>query len=159
LDCITHGTRTPRRNETTGNEDSFTKKAPALKPGQSVFHPNKLPASAAVAAASTAATTTTAAVTAAVSTATATTAACAIGLGLGFVDLKRAPVDFLTIKLLDGLFALGFRRHLDESKAAGAAGFAVFDYVGRLNRSYGAKQIIKVLVRCIEGQISYVKFH
>src|SRR5947209_8476090 len=80
--------------------------------------------------------------TAAAAIAAATTAAAApttIFAGFGFVDFQIATVDLFAVKVGNCRLCFGRRRHFDKSESARAAGFAVFDDVGRLDSTGFAK--------------------
>ena len=101
----------------------------------------------------------TTAATAVVSTAAAATASTAVVvLGLSLVYLQRAAVDLFAVEGRNGFLRFGRRGHLDKSKAARAARLAVLDDVCRADRTGCAKKIDQVLIRCVEGNISYIKF-
>lgn len=107
-----------------------------------------LPTSAAVALRRTAATATVAA-----------KATAAARLRLCLVYLERAAVNFSTVQLFDGIFAVRARLHFDKAETARTASFAVFNDIGRRHRAYTAKKFDQVLIGRTPGQISYIKFH
>ena len=111
---------------------------------------------AAVAAEAAAAIVASAAPIAAASAAATITAAAAIFLRFSFVDLQHAAIDLFAVELRDCLLAFVLGGHLDKAESARAAGFAVLDYVGRRDRSDLSEESFKILIRCIEGKISYV---
>src|SRR6185369_6147221 len=89
----------------------------------------------------------------------ATTAAAAAFLRFGFVHFEFTPVNLFPVKLRDSVFCFFLRSHFDKTKSARAARFAIFDDIGRFDRADRTKQIVEILIRCVEGNISYIKFH
>src|ERR1051326_5971139 len=75
------------------------------------------------------------------------------------VDRQAATVQVFAVELLDGGLALFLRRHLDEAEAARAARVAVFDDVGRLDRTGLREEVAQVFAGGLEREVPDVEFH
>jgi hypothetical protein len=106
----------------------------------------ELPASVAAAA--------TPAATAAISAAF-TSATAASAFGPGFVDVESAPAHFVTVQTADCLIAFGVVGHLDKSKTAGLAGFAIRNDADAVDRTVRFKERADILLGGPEAEIAY----
>jgi hypothetical protein len=109
-------------------------------------------ATTAAAASATAATVTTAA-----TTTTAATGAGAIFAGLGHINGKGSAGMILAVQRGNSRLCLGFRSHLDESKAFGAAGIAVSDHFGGLDGTMCLKQRLQIGASHVIAQIANIQ--
>ena len=75
--------------------------------------------------------------------------------GLRFVDLQVASLAVGTVQRLDGL-ACAFVVHFHEAEATGAAGFAIFDDVGRADLTVLGKHGVQISISGRPGQISNI---
>ena len=75
--------------------------------------------------------------------------------GLRFVDLQVASLAVGTVQRLDGL-ACAFVIHFDEAEATGAAGFAIFNDVGRADLTVLGKHGVQICISGRPGQISNI---
>src|SRR6476646_1414156 len=66
--------------------------------------------------------------------------ATAIGLGTGFVNVQRAPTQFLAIERGDGFLRFGGIGHFDERKSARTAGVAIGHDADLLDGAVGFEQ-------------------
>jgi hypothetical protein len=115
-------------------------------------------ATSASAATATAATSASAATTKAATAAATTAKATATGgAWTSFIDGQRAAVQRRSIHLSDGAFRQLVIGKLDESKAAGLAGFLIANDVDCLYRTVALESRPKSIVRCVERQISYIQ--
>ena len=90
----------------------------------------------------------------------ATTAAAAGSAALSFsglVHVERTPIEFLAAECFDGGIAFIVASHRHESKAAGAASFAVSNDGNFLNCAVCGKSVTKCVFSRIKIQISYVQ--
>jgi hypothetical protein len=76
---------------------------------------------------------------------------------LGFVDLERATAKVLAIERLHGARGIG-ARHLDETEATRAAGFAIVDQGHLVDGAMGSKKGAHGIFGGSERKISNVKF-
>ena len=61
----------------------------------------------------------------------------------GLVDVQRTTFELLATKFLDGLSAVVFARHCDESESAGTTGFTVSDDGYFVDGSVSGKVVAK----------------
>jgi hypothetical protein len=115
-------------------------------------------ATAATAAAATTAESTTTTAAAAAEAATAATAAATLARP-GLVDGEVATVNVLAVEGRDGRASVLVIRELDETEAAGAAGFTVHDQRRRRDFAVSREQLAQLALGGIERQISYVELH
>jgi hypothetical protein len=112
-------------------------------------------AAAAIAAATAAATTT------AVTASATTTAATAAGTRLtrpGFVDRQSAAIVILIVQIPDCLLGLGVGVHLDESESLATPCVTVGDDLGTLNGAELRKELLKIRIIDLVGQVPDVQF-
>jgi len=117
-----------------------------------------VPAAASAAATTAAAASATAAtITTAATTTAAATGAGAIFAGLGHINGKGSAGVILAVQSGDSRLRLGFRSHLDESKAFGAAGIAVSDHFGGLDGAMRLKQRLQIGAGHVIAQIANIQ--
>ncbi len=76
---------------------------------------------------------------------------------LGFIDPKVASTH---LRSVDGVHRLqsGVVIHLDETKPAGTAGFAIVDQTDGVHGAVLGEQLLDFVVGCGKGQIAHVQF-
>jgi hypothetical protein len=65
--------------------------------------------------------------------ATTTAARSAVGLGTGFVDVQRSPVEFPAVQFRDGAIRVRVGAHLDKTKPSCLTGIAIRDNTDSLD--------------------------
>ncbi len=74
---------------------------------------------------------------------------------LRFIDAQWAAIHLKPVQGLNG--GLRFTlRHVDETEAAGLAGFAVIDELDRINLAVTLEEASDVLLCGVEGEVPYV---
>ncbi|HET9475054.1 MAG TPA: hypothetical protein VFO82_14240 [Steroidobacteraceae bacterium] len=76
---------------------------------------------------------------------------------LRFIDLQRTTAEVLAIERLHGAGGIGIR-HLDETKTAGAAGFAIVHQRHLVDGAVGCKEGAHLIFGGGERKITNVKF-
>src|SRR5947209_9052257 len=78
---------------------------------------------------------------------------------LGDVDGQVPAVEVVAVELSDGSLALFLRGHLDEAEATRAAGVAILNDRGRLDRAGLREMLTEIFARSLEREVADVKFH
>jgi hypothetical protein len=84
-----------------------------------------------------------------------TTATRSGGLRPGLVNSQRATLHVSAVQPRDCLPGCGIVRHLDETEAAGATGFAVGDYLGGFHLAILAKGGAQVFIAGAKWKVAY----
>jgi hypothetical protein len=88
-------------------------------------------------------------------TATAATAEAAIGLGPGFIDIQRAPIESVSIESLNCLIRFRLILHFNEGESPGTAGIAIGHNSGAIDGAVSFEETAYRLFGCVEIQIAY----
>jgi hypothetical protein len=88
----------------------------------------------------------------------ATTATRTLFARAGFVDGQRPAIERLAMELRDRRLRIGIIAHGDECKSARLAGELVLHQQHFRYRSRLREIILKVRLRCIEGEVAHVEF-
>ena len=99
-----------------------------------------------------------AAKTTATTAAKAAAAAGALFLRPGDIDSQRPAIQRGAVHGLDRRFGFLGRAHGDEGKPAGTARGAIQHEVHLDDRAVRRKSVLEVVLRCVEGKISYKQF-
>jgi hypothetical protein len=94
---------------------------------------------------------------AAVTTATATAATTSWLARTGFIHGERPAVVLGAVDAADRGLGLFIAAHFDKAKTLAAAGVAIHDHFGALNRSEFTKQLVEIRVRNVITQIANVQ--
>lgn len=101
---------------------------------------------------------TTAATTAAAVITTTAAAGRTLFAGLGDIDREFASVHLPAVEGCDGVLRFFGSAHGDETKSAGAAGFAVHHQVDFSDRPVRGERVLEVVLGGIEGKVSNKHF-
>ena len=77
----------------------------------------------------------------------------------GLVHGESTTSVFFSIKGGHGGITFGRSRHRDESEAAGLAGHFISDQSHFFDLTVLLEKILKIVLGCLEGKVSYLQFH